>query len=277
VQPVMVDEPSVPDTVSILRGIKERYQTHHGVVIQDAALVLAAKLAKRYITTRRLPDSAIDLLDEAAAGVRVALDSAPEIIDQLQRRQLQLEVEATALEAEKDPASKARLGKVQEELSSLEEKLAPLQLKHAAEKHRVEELRNLQKKLDSLKNKLVRGRRSGPGLLLPCRSVAVFAGVSVLCADEKWPRVLVRVLLAAFSLDAVWSPTPCCPCHCRRSPSATATARSSLTSSTAPFQTWRRRSSACSQRRRRLQLRARRRVQARLQRLARVSPRRRRC
>lgn len=111
-QPVFVDEPSIEDTVSILRGLRPKYEAHHGVSIQDASVVLAAKLAKRYITTRRLPDSAIDLIDEACAGVRVALDSAPEIIDQLQRRQLQLDVEATALEAEKDAGSKARLEKV---------------------------------------------------------------------------------------------------------------------------------------------------------------------
>lgn len=166
VQPVIVDEPSVEDTVSILRGIKDKYQAHHGVIITDSALVLAAKLAKRYIPTRRLPDSAIDLLDEAAAGTRVALDSAPEIVDILQRRQLQLEVEAAALETEKDPASKARLDKVREDLANVEEKLAPLMMKHQAEKARVEEIRNAQQRLEALKNKLAVAERNRDGALI---------------------------------------------------------------------------------------------------------------
>lgn len=155
-QPVFVEEPSVEETVSILRGIRDRYSAHHGVTILDAALVVAAKLAKRYIPTRRLPDSAIDLMDEACASVRVALDSSPEIIDQLQRRQLQLQVEATALEAEagKDTSSKARLAKIEEELANVEEKLAPLLLQHEAEKSRVSELRSAQQRLDGLKAKV---------------------------------------------------------------------------------------------------------------------------
>jgi len=159
-QPVYVEEPSIEDTVSILRGIKDKYSTHHGVVIQDAALVLAAKLAKRYIPTRRLPDSAIDLIDEACASVRVALDSAPEVIDVLQRRQLQLEVEAMALEAEKDDASRVRLTRVQEELADINEKLKPLQLQHQKERGRVEEIRELQRKLESLRGKMAVAERA---------------------------------------------------------------------------------------------------------------------
>jgi ATP-dependent Clp protease ATP-binding subunit ClpB len=158
-QPVYVDEPSIPDTISILRGIKTKYEAHHGVTIQDAAIVLAAKLAKRFIPSRRLPDSAIDLVDEACASVRVALDSAPEIIDNLQRRQLQLEVEATALESEKDSASRTRLTKVHEELSEIAEKLRPLQMRYQAEKARVEEIRDVQRKLDTVKSKLAAAER----------------------------------------------------------------------------------------------------------------------
>jgi len=159
-QPVMVEEPSIEDTVSILRGLREAYQTHHGVQIQDAALVLAAKLAKRYVTTRFLPDSAIDLVDEAAAAVRVQLDSQPEEIDRLERRQLQLEVEATALAAEKDAASKARLDKVKKELSELGEEMRPLKAKYGAEKERVEELRRVRHKIQETEAKLVQAERA---------------------------------------------------------------------------------------------------------------------
>src|SRR5690606_5387258 len=133
-QPVMVEEPSVEDTVSILRGLRDAYQTHHGVQIQDAALVLAAKLAKRYVTNRFLPDSAIDLVDEAAAAVRVQLESQPEELDRMERKQLQLEVEATALAHEKDEASKIRLEKVRKELSDLGEAMRPLKARYATEK-----------------------------------------------------------------------------------------------------------------------------------------------
>lgn len=159
-QPVMVEEPSVEDTVSILRGLKDAYQTHHGVQIQDAALVLAAKLAKRYITNRFLPDSAIDLVDEAAAAVRVQLESQPEELDRMERKQLQLEVEATALAHEKDDASKVRLEKVRKELSDLNESMRPLKARYAAEKERVEELRRLRHKIQETEAKLVQAERA---------------------------------------------------------------------------------------------------------------------
>jgi len=158
-QKVDVLEPSVEDTVSILRGIKDSYQSHHGVTIQDAAVVLAAKLAKRYVTQRRLPDSAIDLLDEAAAHVRVQLDSQPEEIDQLERRKLQLEVEETALKQEKDKASKDRLKICQKELSQIEEELRPLRLKHEDEKKRVDELRRLRNKIKEVHQKIAQAER----------------------------------------------------------------------------------------------------------------------
>jgi len=158
-QPVMVNEPSIEDTVSILRGIKESYQSHHGVSIKDSALVLSAKLAKRYITTRNLPDSAIDLIDEASARVRVQLDSQPEEIDRLERRKLQLQVEETALKAEKDAQSKERLKTCQAELSSLEEKLKPLMMKHQDEKSRLEEIRRLRNKIKEVNTKLLQAER----------------------------------------------------------------------------------------------------------------------
>jgi ATP-dependent Clp protease ATP-binding subunit ClpB len=131
-QPVYVGEPSVPDAVSILRGLKEKYESHHGVRIKDGALVLAATLADRYISGRFLPDKAIDVVDEACAHTRVSLDSAPEVMDELQRRHLRLEIEATALakEEKSDAASQARLAKVRAELAKIDDDLRPLQLRY---------------------------------------------------------------------------------------------------------------------------------------------------
>ncbi|GBG32819.1 Heat shock protein, putative [Hondaea fermentalgiana] len=158
-KPALARGLNIEDTVSILRGIKDSYQSHHGVTIQDAAVVLAAKLAKRYVTQRRLPDSAIDLLDEAAAHVRVQLDSQPEEIDRLERRKLQLEVEETALKQEKDKASKERLKACQRELSAIEDELRPLRLKHADEKKRVDELRRLRNKIKEVHLKIAQAER----------------------------------------------------------------------------------------------------------------------
>eukprot|EP01147_Barroeca_monosierra_P009528 gene9528-1762_t len=160
-QQVHVSEPNVVDTISILRGLKERYEAHHGVRIHDAALVTAAQLADRYITQRFLPDKAIDLVDEACANVRVQLDSRPEEIDMLERRKLQLEVEATALGKEKDKLSKQRLKEVKKQLADIEEQLGPLKMKFEMERGRVDEMRELQEKLDNLRNKVLRAERSG--------------------------------------------------------------------------------------------------------------------
>eukprot|EP00056_Hartaetosiga_gracilis_P001119 m.42346 g.42346 ORF g.42346 m.42346 type:complete len:895 (+) comp10505_c0_seq1:328-3012(+) len=160
-QMVKVGEPSVAATVSILRGLKERYEAHHGVRIHDAALVAAAQLADRYITQRFLPDKAIDLVDEACASTRVQLDSRPEEIDVLERKKLQLEVEATALGKEKDQASKLRLKDVKKQLADIEENLKPLKLKFEMERGRVDELRQLQDKLDKLRNKVTQAERRG--------------------------------------------------------------------------------------------------------------------
>ncbi|KAK4492912.1 hypothetical protein RD792_000239 [Penstemon davidsonii] len=149
-QQVYVAEPSVVDTISILRGIKEKYEGHHGVMIQDRALVVAAQLSARYITGRHLPDKAIDLVDEACANVRVQLDSQPEEIDNLERKRIQLEVELHALEKEKDKASKARLVEVRKELDDLRDKLQPLMMKYRKEKERIDELRRLKQRRDEL-------------------------------------------------------------------------------------------------------------------------------
>jgi ATP-dependent Clp protease ATP-binding subunit ClpB len=152
-QQVLVGEPSVLDTISILRGLKERYEIHHGVKISDTALVAAAQLSARYITNRFLPDKAIDLVDEACANTRVQLDSRPEIIDQLERRHLQLEVEAAALAKEKDESSRQRLEKAKEEMAEIEEKLRPLKAKYEYDKDRFDEIRRLKQKLDDLRAK----------------------------------------------------------------------------------------------------------------------------
>ena len=121
-QPVQVEEPSVEDTIAILRGLKERYETHHGVQIQDNAIVAAATLSKRYISERFLPDKAVDLIDEAASRLRIEIDSVPEEIDEVERRIIQLQIEQQALEKEEDSASQQRLEKLIAELAELKER-----------------------------------------------------------------------------------------------------------------------------------------------------------
>lgn len=158
-QQVYVSEPSVHDTISILRGLKERYETHHGVRISDSALVVAAQLAKRYITNRYLPDKAIDLIDEASASAKVALNSQPEEIDALERRIMQLEIEETALSRESDSGSKTRRVEVQEELSKLKEELLPIKARYDDEKKSVDELRHFKQKLEDVKVKIEDAKR----------------------------------------------------------------------------------------------------------------------
>lgn len=160
-QQVLIKEPSVPDCISILRGLKERYEVHHGVRIVDGALVTAAQLASRYIQQRFLPDKAIDLIDEACASTRVQLDSRPEKIDELERKKLQLEIEVAAMKKEKDAASKSRLKDAQRELGKIKDDLAPLLLRHQAEQMRHTELRRLKDKLEELQNKLLSAQRRG--------------------------------------------------------------------------------------------------------------------
>lgn len=160
-QQVLVKEPSVEATISILRGLSDRYEAHHGVRISDAALITAAKLSDRYITQRFLPDKAIDLVDEAAATRRVQLDSRPEQIDVLERKILQLQIESTALGREKDKASKNRLKNVQEEIANLKEELQPLKERWEADRGRADEIKNVKEKLSSLENKASQAERMG--------------------------------------------------------------------------------------------------------------------
>ncbi|PCH33652.1 hypothetical protein WOLCODRAFT_141737 [Wolfiporia cocos MD-104 SS10] len=150
---VLVNEPSVPETISILRGIREKYEVHHGVRILDGALIQAASLAHRYLTSRRLPDAAIDLVDEACASVRVTRETAPEAIDKLQRRKLELEVEIHALEREKDEASKERLALARKAIADVDDQLQPLMAQYEAEKARGDEIQNVRRKIDELKAK----------------------------------------------------------------------------------------------------------------------------
>lgn len=158
-QQVLVKEPSIPETISILRGLKERYETHHGVTILDGAIVSAATLAARYLTQRRLPDSAVDLIDEAAAAVRVTRESQPEALDNLERRIRQLEIEIHALDREKDEASRQRLKEAKAEAANLEEELRPLRTTYEREKERSKEIQDQKIKLENLKNKLAEAER----------------------------------------------------------------------------------------------------------------------
>lgn len=160
-QMCMVAEPSVEDTISILRGLREKYESHHGVAVSDRALVVAAQLSDRYIHSRFLPDKAIDLVDEAMSGLRMQLESQPEQLDALERRLFQLEVEAKALGREKDKASKARLEKVQAEMENLSETLKPLRATYAAEKKRIDEIRRLKRKREDLLVRLAEAENRG--------------------------------------------------------------------------------------------------------------------
>ncbi len=153
-QPVMVDEPSVEDTISILRGLKERYEVFHGVKITDGALVSAATLSNRYISDRFLPDKAIDLVDEACALIKTELDSMPTELDELNRRIMQLEIEETALKKEDDHLSKERLENLQKELSELREKFSGQKAQWDNEKHAVEKVSQLREELESLRNEI---------------------------------------------------------------------------------------------------------------------------
>jgi len=160
-QPVFVGEPSVEETISILRGIKEKYEVHHGVRITDSAIVAAATLSHRYITDRFLPDKAIDLMDEAASRLRMQADSKPEEIDELDRRIVQLKIEREALQKEKDAASRERLKKLQKELSEFEQKSAELSAKWQAEKDKLAGARALKEELDRLRIELDQAQRRG--------------------------------------------------------------------------------------------------------------------
>ncbi|MFY8215188.1 MAG: ATP-dependent Clp protease ATP-binding subunit, partial [Chthoniobacterales bacterium] len=160
-QPVMVNEPSVEDTIAILRGLKERYEIHHGVRIKDAALVAAAMLSQRYISDRFLPDKAVDLVDEAASRLKIELDSMPTEIDQMERQKMQLEMERQALQKEKDAASKERLAKLEKELADLSEKSSGLKAQWMKEKEEIGKSQRLAEEIEQLKTELEQAQRRG--------------------------------------------------------------------------------------------------------------------
>lgn len=160
-QPVLVDEPSVTDTISILRGLQEKYEVHHGVRIQDSALVSAAVLSHRYIADRFLPDKAIDLIDEAASKLRIEIDSLPEELDEVERRSQQLEIEIVALKREDEEGSRKRLADVQRELADLQEKAGELRLQWKAEKETIQSIRELKSQIEELKTEMDRTEREG--------------------------------------------------------------------------------------------------------------------
>jgi ATP-dependent Clp protease ATP-binding subunit ClpB len=160
-QPVMVDEPSVEDTIAILRGLKERYEVHHGVRIQDAALIAAATLSHRYIADRFLPDKAVDLVDEAASRLKIELDSMPTEIDQLERQIMQLEMERQALKKERDAASKERLAKLEKELADLKEQSDRLKVQWQKEKEEIARSQKIAEQIEQIRTELEQAQRRG--------------------------------------------------------------------------------------------------------------------
>ena len=160
-QPIFVGEPSVEDTIAILRGLKEKYELHHGVRIKDSAIIAAAVLSHRYISDRFLPDKAVDLIDEATSRLRIEIDSVPTEIDELQRKMMQLEIEKEALKKETDPASKERLKKIDEELSQLKEEISQKQIHWKNEKEAIQKIQDLKARLEALKNEEAEAERRG--------------------------------------------------------------------------------------------------------------------
>ncbi|MEJ5313936.1 ATP-dependent chaperone ClpB [Anaerolinea thermophila] len=158
-QPILVEEPSVEDTISILRGLKSRYEVHHGVRITDAAVITAATLSHRYIPDRHLPDKAIDLIDEAAARLRTEIDSKPQAIDEVDRQILQMEIERQALQKERDKASQERLSKLEQELANLKEKSASLHARWKLEKEAIANLRQVKEQIDQTYRDIERAER----------------------------------------------------------------------------------------------------------------------
>ena len=158
-QPVRINQPSLEDTISILRGLKERYEVHHGVRIQDSALISAAVLSDRYISDRFLPDKAIDLVDEAAAHLRTQIDSMPAALDEITRKVMQLEIEEAALTKEKDPASRERLEKLQQELAEMRSEADAMKAQWQTEKQSIQRVRNVKREIDEVRTEIERAER----------------------------------------------------------------------------------------------------------------------
>ena len=184
-QPVLVSEPTVEDTVSILRGLKEKYEQHHQVRITDSAIVAAATLSNRYITDRFLPDKAIDLVDEASARLRMQVDSKPEELDEIDRRVIQLKIEQEALKKENDAASKDRLKKLEKELAGLEEESAALTARWKAEKDKLGAAADIKKKLEEARNTLAKAQREGDWAKAGELSYGVIPGLEKTLAETE--------------------------------------------------------------------------------------------
>ena len=217
-QPVTVAEPSVEDTIAILRGLKERYEVHHGIRIQDAAIVAAATLSQRYITDRFLPDKAVDLMDEAASRLRMELDSKPTEIDQLERQIMQREIEQTALKKEKDSASQERLRRLQEELANLRESSSKLKAQWENEKAAIDAVSIINGQLEKAKQDLEKAERSGDLNLasqirygkLPELQEKLQKTESALKKEETGPRLLKQEVTDEDIAEvvAVWTHIP---------------------------------------------------------------------
>src|SRR4029079_3968356 len=185
---VFVGEPNVEDTIAILRGLKERYEVHHGVRIKDSAIVAAATLSDRYISDRFLPDKAIDLIDEAAASLRIEIDSMPTEIDQLDRRATQLEIEKQALKKEKDPNSRERLAHVEKELAGIRERSNALKAKWQKEKELIARSRQLKERIEQLKIEEQNEERRGN-----LQRVAEIRYSLIRQADEELAKITAQI------------------------------------------------------------------------------------
>ncbi len=212
-QPVFVSEPTVEDTISILRGLKEKYELHHGVRITDAAIVAAATLSSRYIADRFLPDKAIDLIDEAASRLRMQVDSKPEELDEFDRRIVQLKIEGEALKKEPDPASQDRLARLESELEQLQEKSDALTLRWRAEKDKLGTAQRLKEQLEAARNELVQAQRRGEYQRAGELTYGVIPGLEhdLAAVEEKSAEVLVSEAVTADQVAGVvsrWTGVP---------------------------------------------------------------------
>ena len=212
-QKVLVDEPSVEATIAILRGLQERYEIHHGVEITDPAIVAAAELSHRYITDRFLPDKAIDLIDEAAARVKMEIDSKPEAMDRLDRRLIQLKIEREAVKKEKDEASRKRLALIEEEIKRLEREYADLEEVWKAEKAQLEGSKHIKEEIDKIKLQMEEARRKGDWQTmselqygkLPQLEAQLKSTDKKLAADQKKKPQLLRTQVGAEEIAEVVS------------------------------------------------------------------------
>ena len=206
-QPVFVPEPTVEDTISILRGLKEKYELHHGIRITDGAIVAAATLSNRYITDRFLPDKAIDLVDEAASRLRIEVDSKPEEIDELDRKIIQLKIEREALKKEKDQASQDRLEKLEKELADFEEKSNVLSSAWVAEKEKLAGSQKLKEQLDTARNELEIAQRKGDLARAGELMYSVIPGLEKSLKDEaeKDQRGIIREEVTADDIASIVS------------------------------------------------------------------------